>query len=150
MAMEACRFCHIQQGLLATPGGPIYEDEWIYAHHAAFGKEPFYLGHVLLETRRHTPDFADLTDAEAGAVGLCIAHLSHALKVCTGAEKVYAVFYGEVVPHLHIHLTARYPDTPPQYVRWKLEEWPDGPRGGANDVAALCEKLRATLREAAP
>jgi diadenosine tetraphosphate (Ap4A) HIT family hydrolase len=147
--MEECHFCRLQQGLLATPGGPIYEDELIYAHHFSFGEGPVYLGHLMVETRRHTPDFADLTDAEARAVGLLMARLSHALKVCTGAEKVYAVYYGEVVPHLHIHLTARYPDTPPQYFRWQLEEWPDAPRGGADEVAVLCEQLRAILKEAA-
>lgn len=143
--MEACQFCRMQQGVLATPGGSIYEDELTCAHHFSFGQEPFYLGHLLVETRRHTPGFADLTPAEARAVGLLIARLSSALKLCTEAEKVYAVFYGEVVPHLHVHLTARYSGTPLEYIRWKLEDWPGAPRGSAEDVAALCERLRSAL-----
>ena len=50
-------------------------------------------------------------------MGLLITRLSSALKACTDAEKVYAVFYGVVTPHLHVHLTARYPDTPAEYLR---------------------------------
>jgi diadenosine tetraphosphate (Ap4A) HIT family hydrolase len=143
--MDTCPFCDIQQGARPPLGGPIYEDALVYAHHADFDEGPTYLGHVMVETKRHTPDFADLTAAEAQAVGLLIARLSRALKACTGAEKVYATFYGEVTPHLHVHLTARYPGTPAEYLRWNVEDWPSAPRGNAGDVAALCRRLRATL-----
>jgi histidine triad (HIT) family protein len=143
--MEACVFCSIQRGLVPAAGGPVYEDDLVYAHHYHSREERTYLGHLMLETKRHTPGFADLTSAEAQAVGLLIARLSSALKACTDAEKVYAVFYGEVTPHLHVHLTARYPDTPAEYLRWNVEEWPDAPRGTEDEVAALCAKLRAAL-----
>lgn len=143
--MEECQFCQIQQGVLFTPGGPIYADDLTYAHHVFFGQGPVYAGHLLVETRRHIPGFADLTAAEARSMGLLIARLSHALQACTGAEKIYVVCYGEVVPHLHVHLTARYPDTPPQYVRWQLEDWPDAPRSDADDIATLCARLRTAL-----
>jgi diadenosine tetraphosphate (Ap4A) HIT family hydrolase len=128
-------------------GGAIYEDNLVYAYHWA-EEGSGYLGHLVLITRRHTPDFADLTPVEAQAVGLSITRLSSALKACTGAEKVYAVFYGEVTPHLHVHLTTRYRDTPPEYLRWHVENWPDAPRGNADSIASLCHELRATLRSA--
>ena len=143
--MERCLFCDIQQGLIASVGGVLYEDDLVYAHHYHFGEEPTYLGHLLIETKRHTPDFAELTPTEAQAIGLLIARLSNALKACTGAEKVYAVFYGEVTPHLHVHLTARYPGTPAEYLRWNIEDWPGAPRGNADQIAALCQRLRSTL-----
>jgi hypothetical protein len=44
-----------------------------------------------------------------------VARLSKALKTCTGAEKVYVEAYYEVVPHLHLLLTARYPGTPQMF-----------------------------------
>jgi histidine triad (HIT) family protein len=143
--MEECLFCNIQQGLISAPGGPLYEDDLVYAHHYHFGEGPTYLGHLLLETKRHTPDFADLTLAEAQAIGMLITCLSSALKACTGAQKVYVVFYGEVIPHLHIHLTARYPNTPAEYLRWNIEDWPDAPQGNVDEIAALCCRLRSTL-----
>jgi histidine triad (HIT) family protein len=143
--MEECVFCDIQRGLVPAIGGPLYEDELVYAHHYHGGEERTYLGHLMLETKRHTPGFADLTLAEAQAMALLITRLSSALKACTDAEKVYAVFYGEVTPHLHVHLTARYPDTPAEYLRWNVEDWPGAPRGTEDEVAALCSKLRAAL-----
>jgi histidine triad (HIT) family protein len=143
--MEECLFCNIQQGLIPTVGGSIYEDDLVYAHHYYNGEEPTYLGHLLLETKRHTPDFADLTTPEAQTIGLLITRLSHALKACTGAEKVYEVFYGEVIPHLHIHLTARYPGTPPEYLRGNIEDWPMAPGGNVDEIAALCQRLRSML-----
>jgi diadenosine tetraphosphate (Ap4A) HIT family hydrolase len=143
--VNECLFCNIQQGRVPLAGGPIYEDDLVFAQHAEFGEEPAYLGQLAIQTRRHTPDFAELTACEAQAIGLLIARLSQALKICTGAEKVYVEFYAEVTPHLHTFLTARYPGTPAEYLRWRVKEWPDAPRGGADAVAALCERLRATL-----
>ena len=145
--MNACIFCDIQQGRTPLTGGPIYEDDLVFAQHAHFDDGPNYLGSLVIETRRHTPDFADLTPTEAQATGLLIARLSHALKVCTGAEKVYVEFYGEVTPHLHVFLTARYPGTPAEYLRWNVENWPDAPRGGVEEITALCQRLRAALED---
>jgi histidine triad (HIT) family protein len=142
--MRGCLFCDVQHGKPPAVGGAVYEDELVYAYHWD-DEGTGYLGHLVLITRRHTPEFADLTPAEAQAVGLLIARLSSGLKACTGAEKVYAVFYGEVTPHLHVHLTARYPDAPAQYLRWHVEDWPGAPRGDADTIAALSDRLRATL-----
>lgn len=143
--MNECLFCNIQQGVTQPTGGPIYEDDLVYAHHAHFDEGPAYLGSLALETKRHTPDFADLTSAEAQALGLLIARLSRALKICTGAEKVYVEFYAEVTPHLHAFLTARYPNTPAEYLRWNVKHWPDAPRGDEQAIAALCQRLRSAL-----
>ena len=146
--MPGCLFCAIQQGVTPPVGGPIYEDDLVYAHHACFDDGPAYLGNLVLETKRHTPDFTDLTPAEAQTIGLLIARLSSALKVCTGAEKVYLEFYAEVTPHLHLFLTARYSNTPAEYLRWNVKDWPDAPRGDAQEIAVLCERLRAALAQA--
>ena len=88
---------------------------------------------------------AELTEAEGQAFGLAVTRLSKALKACTGAEKVYAEAYYEVVPHLHMLLTARYPGTPQEFWRWKIGDWPEAPRGGAKEVIDLCDRLRAHL-----
>jgi histidine triad (HIT) family protein len=148
--VSECLFCNIQEGRVPLAGGPIYEDTLVFAHHADFDEGRAYLGQLAVETRRHVPDFAGLTADEAAAVGLLIARLSHALKICSGAEKVYVEFYAEVTPHLHVFLTARYPGTPAEYLRWRVKEWPDAPRGGVDAVAALCRQLRATLAEISP
>ena len=142
-----CQFCQIQQGLVSVPGGQVYEDELVSAHHYSQGEESIYMGYLVVQTRRHVPTFAELTDAEAQAVGLLITRLGRALKACVGAERTYIVFYGEVVPHLHVLLTARYPGTPPEYWRSSVYDWPDAPRGGPEEIAVLCERLRTFLKK---
>lgn len=145
--MGDCLFCNIQRGQIPAVGGPLYEDDLVYAHHFYAENKSNYLGHLIVETKRHAPEFADLTHTEAQAVGLLITRLSSALKACTGAEKVYAEFYGEVTPHLHVHLMARYPNTPQKYLRWNVSDWPDAPRGGVDEIVSLCQRLRATLSQ---
>jgi len=143
--VENCWICNLQQGRAPVPGGAIYEDDLVYAHHAHFGEGPDYLGDLVMETKRHTPDFASLTPAEAQAAGSLIARLSSALKACTGAEKVYVTFYGEATSHLHVFLTARYPGAPAEYLRWNAKDWPDAPRGDEGEIAALSQRLRDAL-----
>ena len=99
----------------------------------------------MLRTKRHVPGLAELTEAEGQAMGLAVARLSKAFKTCIGAEKVYAEAYYEVIPHLHLLLTARYPGTPQEFWRWKIGDWSDAPKGGAKEVEALCDQLRAHL-----
>ena len=140
--MENCLFCDVQR---SQPSATVvYEDALAYVYHPT-DDAPGYLGHLILIPRRHAPDYASLTCQEAQAIGTLTTRISRALKSSADAEKVYAVFYGEVTPHLHIHLTARYPETPADYLRWNVEDWPDAPRGGPDATAALCGRLRAML-----
>jgi len=100
-----------------------------------------------VETRRHLTGLADLTDGEGRAVGLLMARLSRGLKVITGVEHVYAFVLGHGVPHLHIHLIPRYPGTPREYWGVRIDEWPEAPRGNAQQMSTLCDQLRAFLRQ---
>jgi len=143
--MEACPICSKQQGQVV--GGVVYEDELVYTHHIYIDKEPTFLGYVRLETKRHVPSFAELTPAEAQAIGSLTARLSRALKACTGADHVYVFFYGDHVPHLHLHIWARYPGTPEEYWRERVDEWSGSPKGGKDEVVALSQRLRAFLAE---
>lgn len=141
--VETCPICAKQR--TEVIGDPIYQDDLVYAHHVYNTKEPTFLGYVRAETRRHVPSFAELTAEEAQAVGLLVSRLSRALKDCAGADHVYAFFYGDHVPHLHIHVFARYPGTPEEFWRERVDEWSQSPKGGAQEVAALAQRLRAYL-----
>jgi histidine triad (HIT) family protein len=96
----------------------------------------------MAELKRHAPGLAEQTNEEAQALGLLVARLSRALKASEGAEHVYLFVFGDQVPHLHLHLFPRYPGTPHAYWGSRIAEWPDAPRGGAVEVAAVCERLR--------
>ena len=148
-----CFVCrkHREQGPL-LPGGPVGEDELVIVSHltpAAPDRPsgPVYLGHLLVEPRRHAPGLADLTDAEARAVGWWCTQASRALREAAGAEHVYAAVIGDKAAHLHVHLLPRYPGTPREYWWDRVDEWPDARRGTQPEIATLVAGLRGFLTQ---
>jgi histidine triad (HIT) family protein len=147
-----CFVCrkHRERGSL-IPGGPVGEDDLVLVSHIvtpqALGREgtTAYLGHLFVEPRRHAPGLADLTDAEARAVGWWCTRASRALRKVAGAEHVYASVIGDAVPHLHVHLKPRYPGTPREFWWTRLDEWPQARRVGTEEIEVFVEQLRASL-----
>ena len=90
-----------------------------------------YLGYYMIESRRHFKGFYEATEDEAKALGLAQRALSKAIKKALDCEHVYFFVLGDGVPHLHIHVIAKYHDAPREYWGPKVDEWPDAPRGGA-------------------
>jgi len=142
-----CLVCRKQRGEFQVAGGAIFKDNLIYCSHAHFapGEQTAYLGWLVVETRRHIPGLADLTDSEGQALGLMVARLSRALKTIQGAEHVYAFVMGHGVPHLHLHLLPRYPGTPREYWGLRIDEWPEAPRGSKSAIEMLCARIRMKL-----
>lgn len=142
-----CFVCRKHRGEERVPGGPIYEDDLVYASHKSPPPDGrAYLGWCFVEPRRHAPGLADLTDAEAQAIGWLVARLSRALKAELNAEHVYAFVIGDRVPHLHVHLIPRYPDAPTEYWGVRVDEWPEAPKGDEAEIAALVARLRTRIR----
>jgi diadenosine tetraphosphate (Ap4A) HIT family hydrolase len=145
---EDCLICRKQRGDFSVPGGAIYLDDLVYCSHAHLtGDQPsVYLGWLTVETRRHASGLADLMDEEGRSLGVAIARLSRALKIATQAEHIYAFVIGHGVPHLHVHLLPRYPGTPREYWGVRVDEWLAAPRGDAQQVGELCDRLRTLLQ----
>jgi diadenosine tetraphosphate (Ap4A) HIT family hydrolase len=144
-----CLVCRKHRGEVAVPGGFIFEDDLISISHAQlFGEEKdHYLGHVFVESRRHVPELADLTEQEAQAIGLWTSRVAQALLQTEGMEHVYSFFIGDGVPHVHVHVIGRRPGAPREYWGPKVDEWPEAPRGGEADIAQVADRLRAYLSE---
>jgi histidine triad (HIT) family protein len=144
---QACFVCRKHRGLELVPGGPIYEDELVFAGHAWSGqdRQAPYLGGFIVEPKRHLPTWAELEDAEAERIGRVIRDVSRALKVAVEAEHIYVFVMGHQIDHLHVWVVPRYPRTPREY--WGLEvfEWPDRPPGTRRAVEALCDRVRAAM-----
>jgi diadenosine tetraphosphate (Ap4A) HIT family hydrolase len=146
--MASCFVCDKQHGAGFDPVGG---DELVVVSHVlpdAPGRdgEPVYLGHLVVEPRRHAPGLADLTDAEGAAVGTWVARASRALRA-EGAEHVYSMVAGHQVAHLHQHLVPRYPGTPREY--WwppRMDEWSGARMGGVDDITQVVRSLRAHLQ----
>jgi diadenosine tetraphosphate (Ap4A) HIT family hydrolase len=100
-----------------------------------------YLGHLVVEPRRHVAGLADLTEDEAAALGRWTVRAAKALR----AEHVYSSVVGHLVDHLHVHLVPRYSGTPREFWWPRLDEWPDAPLGGLPEVTRLVDDIRALL-----
>ena len=143
---ESCFICNKHAGHIATSGKMIYEDDYVYVGHIDREGKPNYLGHIMIDLKRHTPSLADLTIEEAKALGVIMARTSKALKESENAEHIYSLVSGNSVPHLHMHIVARYPNTPKEY--WgpmEVYDWQDAPMGDNDQVVALCDRIKIHL-----
>ena len=143
---ESCFICSKHAGKTETSGAMIYENEYVYVGHIDSNGKPNYLGHIMIDLKRHVPTLADLTMEEAKAFGVIMARVSKALKESEKAEHIYSLVSGNSVPHLHMHLVARYPNTPEEYWGpWAVYDWQEAPMGDNNDVIKLCNRLKEYL-----
>ena len=136
----ACYICDKHR----TGDGVIAADDLIVLGHVLpdlSDSETVYLGHLVVEPRRHVPGLADLTPEEAAALGRWAARGAKALQ----AEHVYSSVVGHRIDHLHPHLVPRYSGTPRDYWWPDLDDWPDAKRGGNAEVTQLVGELRARL-----
>ena len=144
---EEGAICAKHRGEGPLVGELVAEDEHFLASHApASAEEPAYLGYLFVETRRHVGELGDLTDEEGAALGRLVTRLSSALQGAGGADHVYAAVIGNEAAHFHLHLVGRHPGTPPEYWWTRVDDWPDAPRGDAEEVARYCAGLREALR----
>ncbi|KAA0547212.1 HIT family protein [Bacillus sp. BGMRC 2118] len=126
----------------------IYEDEYVYVGHIDRSGKPNYLGHIMIDLKRHVPTMAEMNPEEAKAFGVIMARVSKALKESEGAEHIYAVVSGNSVPHMHMHMhiIARYPHTPEQF--WgpfDVYDAPNAPMGTNQEVIELCHRMKAHI-----
>ena len=68
-------------------------------------------GWLTLQTRRHVPEPAAFSDAEAASFGPTLRFFESVLRDITGALRIYTVAMGESFPHFHGHLVPRYAET---------------------------------------
>jgi diadenosine tetraphosphate (Ap4A) HIT family hydrolase len=86
------------------------DDLWRVAH--AFNTA--LPGWLVLMPRRHITAIAELTDAEAAALGLWQVRLSRALTAALGCSKTYVAQIAEAegFSHVHFHIVPRPTDLP--------------------------------------
>jgi diadenosine tetraphosphate (Ap4A) HIT family hydrolase len=148
---DGCFICTKHQDMTVVPGGEVLSDEHCIVSHLPLitpdrVEQSVYLGYLFVEARRHVAELGELTPPEASSLGRLAVLASAGLKRATGAEHVYAAVIGHGIEHLHLHLIARYPDTPREFWWTRVDEWPDAPRGGTGEVGELVGRIRAALR----
>jgi diadenosine tetraphosphate (Ap4A) HIT family hydrolase len=59
-SVHACLVCAELAGEVSLPGGFLIDSEQVAVFHLPPVSGPVYLGHLLVVSRRHCPDFAGL------------------------------------------------------------------------------------------
>ena len=109
-----CSACAEVAGDVPAPGGVIVDDGlWYVSHHAGPFTDP---GELIVKTRRHCESLAELTPAEADALGPVLRAGVRALERVVVAERIYAVSFNERIRHVHFLLLPRTAKMPRGHV----------------------------------
>jgi ATP adenylyltransferase len=138
-----CPICAKHRGEGPLVGPKVWEDEHSLVFHRRAGDDgTTVVGYLFVETRRHVPYLADLSDAEAQAIGRVARRAAFGLRSELGADFVFSAIVGTGVPHFHQHIFARHRGTPAEYGWMASHEWPGAPRGTAAELTELADRLR--------
>jgi ATP adenylyltransferase len=145
--MDDCPICAKHRGAGPLRGELIgrWETFWVY-HAPPDASGLASLGHLFIETDRHAPYLADLTESEAAALGRLRTRLADALRASVEADFVLAAVIGTGVAHFHEHVFARFRGTP-EGVPWH-ESDAAAPRADQATVKDLARRLEDALERA--
>jgi diadenosine tetraphosphate (Ap4A) HIT family hydrolase len=102
--VQACVLCRGAEGDSELDRVLVWEDDrW----RLTTSRRASVVGFSYLEPKRHIPYLADLDGDEATTFGPTLARVTRLLRDVTGAEFVWALVFGEHVPHLHVNLAPR-------------------------------------------
>jgi diadenosine tetraphosphate (Ap4A) HIT family hydrolase len=139
--MDTCFICRKHNGQEATPpGGYIYEDEHWKVCHAPGKLGP--LGTLFIESKRHFLDYAEMTDEESTSLGTVMRKIYYALKLHTGAERVYQVTLMEGVPHYHSWLVPHHKEDTEKGMKFLSRD----DSCSDEDAAVLANQVREAMK----
>jgi diadenosine tetraphosphate (Ap4A) HIT family hydrolase len=149
-----CYTCDRETDLLVNLELPVREDiahdeHWRVVHATGTALP----GWLVLVPRRHVTAIAELTDAEAAALGSWQVRVSRALHTVTGCVKTYIAQFAEAegYSHVHFHIVPRQP-TLAEELRGPRVFGLLGAEAGSKLVTderadAIARKVRAALAE---
>ncbi|MDR7172953.1 diadenosine tetraphosphate (Ap4A) HIT family hydrolase [Nocardia kruczakiae] len=120
-------------------GPVIYADDLVVVTHRPLSEGVPMPGYLFVETVRHAPTLADLSDAEGAAVGWAVRRAAYALRTELSPDYVFSAITGRSVAHFHQHVFVR-PEGTPDTVSW-FASWSDGPHVDEPMLVTLCERL---------
>jgi diadenosine tetraphosphate (Ap4A) HIT family hydrolase len=106
-------------------------------------------GRCVLVWNEHAELIEDLPLERARDLALDVRTAAAGIRRATGAPRINYAAFGNVVPHVHVHLIPRHGpwDTAPKATAW---DHPEVERKlGAADVVELVLRIRTTLERAA-
>lgn len=103
--VDGCSSCDILSGKLSPPGGVIYEDDYWHVDSVVGPVE--WCGFLIIKLKRHCEQLAELTSAEALALGPIVRSACVALTEVMEPATVYACSFGDGIKHIHVWLLPR-------------------------------------------
>lgn len=142
--VDDCLICHKHSGEGPLVAPIIWSDDLIVVTHIPpVGDETTaFVGHLVIETRRHAPYLDDLTDEEASAVGQAARTAALAIREELHADFVFSGVIGLGVAHFHQHIWPRHPGTPEGFEWHRVDEWDVAPRAAGAELEEICDRLR--------
>jgi diadenosine tetraphosphate (Ap4A) HIT family hydrolase len=139
--METCFLCRKHVGKEAAPtGGYIYEDEHWMVCHAPGKLGP--LGTLFIESRRHFLDYSEMTSEESASLGNVMKKIYSALRMHTGAERIYQVTLIEGIPHFHSWFVPRRKDDVERGMKFLARD----DSCSDEEAGKLADKLREAMK----
>jgi histidine triad (HIT) family protein len=137
-----CIICDKHKDLQASVGGAIAtRNGMTVSHYPIIDNQPAIKGHLLIEPIRHVTEASELTEDEAMAMGLLIRNSIVLLKSKLGAEHAYVFRINDKVPHFHVHVVPRFPNTPAEFWGHKITEWNGATKLGLEQIQTLSSQL---------
>ncbi len=149
MASSSCRICDQVAGRISAPGGPVHDDgNWLVNHHTGTHTDP---GELIVMLRRHAESLAELTAAEARALGPVLRNAVAAVERAVGPERTYVASYNESTRHVHFFVLPRTRSLPAGHVSSdlyrKMRMWLRRARLARNPTAADRAEAARRMRE---
>ena len=150
MQRSDCLICQAHDNQLLRQTLEIAVGEhWTLRHHPNPSPR---VGWLFLDSNRHIGGPIDFSEPEANQWGIVVKRCSALIKSLTGADRVYAVAFGEGAQHLHLHLIPRFikdSETKAWDVADLYRETASGLQGGApiDEVKSFVERARVLILE---
>lgn len=103
--MNDCLFCKIMAGEI--PSSKVYEDEFVYAFRDIAPQAPV---HVLVISKKHTPDVAHNADLNDQELAACLRGCAKVAELCGIDKTGYRIVNNcgenacQTVKHMHYHV----------------------------------------------
>jgi histidine triad (HIT) family protein len=133
-----CLFCSAVAGSVSVV--PVFSSPAVFAF---LDHRPVFKGHVLVVTRAHIADLADLPEPEVGPYFLDVRRIAVAVETGLGAAGTFVAINNKVsqsVPHLHTHVVPR---TKGDGLRGFF--WPRTKYASSEEAASYASRISAAL-----
>ena len=100
------------------------------------------LGTLFIESKRHFLDYSKMTDEGSASLGNVMRKIYHALKLHSGAERIYQVTLIDGVPHFHSWLVPHRKEDAERGMKFLARD----DSCNDEDATELANKLREAMK----